>query len=178
MRWVSCALPTSPTAIHALLRCGLQLLHFRTVRGCSLRATSIIDSATMLLPHVQVFFTTYMEYVKVSNEATDLAELGVEGMGSDPFEDCPACANVSRPDLCIGEKGALAARWRGVGGMGGGGSTFPGSAPLAVQMHLPSRLFQCIGRHRKHRNRHPYTNAPPLQSSPCPRAGLWPVRTP
>ena len=43
---------------------------------------------------VQVLFATYLEYTKMAGEATDLAELGVLGMGVDPLEDCPACADA------------------------------------------------------------------------------------
>lgn len=35
--------------------------------------------------------------------ASDLAELGVAGLGVDPLEMCPACANVAREPLQIGK---------------------------------------------------------------------------
>ncbi len=66
-------------------------------------------------PLLQVLFAAYMEYTKVANDAHDLGELGVVGMGIDPFEDCPACAKGERAELTIGAKGAACAAWLGQG---------------------------------------------------------------
>ena len=51
-----------------------------------------------------MLFTAYTEYVKVANNSTDLAELGVEGVEGDPFEKCPVCAEVERPALSEGTR--------------------------------------------------------------------------
>jgi hypothetical protein len=71
-----------------------------------LLSSTVVVCIALLPPTLQVLLATHQEYVKVSDQASNLADLGVAGMGVDPFEDCPACSAdsvVERPQLREGE---------------------------------------------------------------------------
>ena len=95
---------------------GCTLRHCGAILLCVLNrllaqpATCPGQHSTSDLP-LQVLFATYIEYIKVANEATNLADLGVLAMGTDCAEDCPACSlEPEREPPCEGE---LISRARG-----------------------------------------------------------------
>lgn len=90
----------SPTCVLVQLACPHFVSTLLQALPTTLEWRQVVTARPSLPP--QVFFTTSIEYIKVSDDAADLGALGVAGLGVDPLEDCPACSQADREPLPVG----------------------------------------------------------------------------